>query len=84
MKIHNCIQNGLKINKTKPQIAIFHKGRFKNDVNFLYGGEKIEIVSEFSCLGILFSISSLFAKNKYKIISLTQAAVGRINSKYCQ
>jgi hypothetical protein len=53
---------GLKVNLAKTKIVIFRKGGRVSDYVFTYGGEKIEIVSEYTYLGVPFSSHCVFSK----------------------
>lgn len=54
----------LKVNVDKSKIVIFSKGRLPNNMSFKYNDINIDIVSEFTYLGVLLSRSGSFAKAK--------------------
>ena len=54
----------LKVNIDKSKIMVFSKGRLPNNLEFKYDGKILEIVNEFTYLGILFSRSGSFIKEK--------------------
>ena len=76
-----CIRWKLTVNTSKTKIVIFRKGgRLPRDLRFIYNGEEIEIVKQFSYLGIVFTggschetqktlagqaLKAIFAMNKY-------------------
>ena len=67
-----CEKWKLEINCSKTKISIFTRGKIKpNTYNFLYNGNKIEIVESYKYLGIEFSSSGSF---KTTIESLKQQA----------
>ena len=59
-----CADWKLKVNVQKSKIVIFSKGRMPQNLSFYYDGLKLEIVKEFSYLGVLFSRSGNFLKAK--------------------
>ena len=55
-----CIRWKLTVNTSKTKIVIFRKGgRLPRDLRFIYNGEEIEIVKQFSYLGIVFTVMKL-------------------------
>lgn len=57
------IKNQITVNENKTKIMIFRKGgRVDQNTRFIFKNKEIEIVSQFSYLGVLFSQSGLFLK----------------------
>ncbi len=54
----------LKVNVDKSKIVIFSKGRMPNNMIFNYNDIPLDIVNEFTYLGVLFSRSGSFSKAK--------------------
>lgn len=52
----------LKVNLNKTKVIIFRKGGRVGKVAFKYKGQPIEIVNEYTYLGVLFSSSGVFVK----------------------
>ena len=59
-----CNQWKLKVNVQKSKVVIFSKGRPPRNLRFVYNGNELEIVDEFSYLGILYSRTGSFTKAK--------------------
>lgn len=59
----------LKVNLGKTKVMVFRKGgRLKQDIEFYYGSELIEIVNDYVYLGVIFSQKGVFQKaaNNFK------------------
>lgn len=55
--------NHLEVNREKSKVMIFRRGgRNPDDLEFKYGGVELQIVNEFSYLGVTLSSSGLFLK----------------------
>ena len=54
----------LQVNTSKTKVVIFSKGKNKQKPDFYYNGEPIEIVDDFSYLGIKFNHNGKFGKTK--------------------
>ena len=59
-----CVQWKLKVNVQKSKIVIFSRGRILQNVHFYYNGTELEIVNDFSYLGVIFSRTGNFSKAK--------------------
>ena len=59
-----CTLNKLIVNTTKTKIVVFRKGAFNKykDFEFYFNGSRIEMVDEFTYLGVLFSDHEFFEK----------------------
>jgi hypothetical protein len=54
---------GLKVNLSKTKVMVFRKGgRVKAGLHFTYGQDSIEIVNQYTYLGVPFSCSGVFSK----------------------
>ena len=53
----------IRVNTDKTKVLVFHKGKAKKDYKFTYLGREIEIVKNFTYLGINFTSSGLFRAN---------------------
>uniref|UniRef100_A0A146LJ44 Putative RNA-directed DNA polymerase from transposon X-element n=1 Tax=Lygus hesperus TaxID=30085 RepID=A0A146LJ44_LYGHE len=74
-----CIANRLTINCKKSNILIFDRGgRRSRGRRVICGGEEIKPVSSFQYLGVLFSRTGKFNKNKDRQISRAKAAIGSV------
>lgn len=69
----------LKVNLMKTQVVVFRRGgRLQSDLKFLYGGQELEIVNEYTYLGVLFSSSGLFRKAAESFKKKGMKAVGSL------
>lgn len=73
----------LEVNVSKTQIVIFRKRSYKLNDNlvFSYNGQNIDIVNEFTYLGIVFTTNGSFCKNKEKLVSQARKAMHSISKK---
>ena len=76
-----CTDWKLKVNVQKSKIVIFSKGRMPQNINFYYDGVELEIVKEFSYLGVLFSRSGNFLKAKKTQVDKALSAMYNIIRK---
>ena len=66
----------MKVNSAKTKVLIFSKKKInKNNFEFYYKGEKLEIVDEYNYLGLLFNYNGSFIKAKKKLIEQSQKAL---------
>ena len=73
-----CTLNHLTLNPRKSKIIIFKKGGPKMDTHFYYGNTEIEVVNDYTYLGISFCSSGLFEKSANIVVakaSLASASV---------
>ena len=71
----------LKVNSSKSKIIIFSSGRLPQNINFLYDGNAIEIVHEFTYLGLNFSRTSSFTNAKKVLINKAYKAMYEVLKK---
>ena len=55
------VHNGLKINVNKTKVCIFEKRKQQHNLNFVINGESIELVNEFTYLGLKFTYTGNFS-----------------------
>lgn len=58
----------LEVNIAKTKVVVFSKGKIRNIPVFTYGGLNLDVVDDFSYLGVKFNYNGKF--NKTKKISL--------------
>ena len=58
-----CIKKDIEVNTYKTKVVIFHNGNSKKNYKFFYKMKEIEIVKNFTYLGITFSSSGGFNRN---------------------
>ena len=70
----------LEVNVTKTKIVIFRKRSYKLNDNlvFNYNGQNIDIVNEFTYLGIVLTTKGSLCKNKEKLVSQARKAIHSI------
>jgi hypothetical protein len=72
----------LQVNEDKTKILIFSSHKFnKNNVNFSYNGRELEIVEDFSYLGVLFNFNGKFYKAKKRIVEQARKAMFSVVKK---
>ena len=76
-----CTDWKLKVNVQKSKIVIFSKDRMPQNINFYYDVVELEIVKEFSYLGVLFSRSGNFLKAKKTQVDKALSAMYNIIRK---
>ena len=59
-----CDTLKLQVNTSKTKIVVFSKGKIRQKPFFYYNGESIEIVDDFSYLGIKFNYNGKLGKTK--------------------
>ena len=52
----------LKVNLTKTQIVIFSKGRITSHPTFMYDGKEVDVVDDYTYLGVIFNYNGNFKK----------------------
>lgn len=67
---------GLKVNLGKTKVMVFRKGGRVGNIMFKYNGQPIEIVNEYTYLGVLFSSSGVYAKTAKSMKQRGLAALG--------
>ena len=66
---------GLKVNVEKTKIVVFKSGK-KRGNKFWYAGEKVEIVSTFKYLGLIFQETGGWKKHQEEMLKKTEIAMG--------
>ena len=63
-----CSDWKLKVNCSKTKIVVFSRGKVQtSNYNFLFGGQEVEVVSEYKYLGILFNYNGKFRKGELEL-----------------
>ena len=70
-----CIKWDLKINVGKTKIVIFSKGTVRKFPKFYVGSEEVEVVTEYTYLGVVFSCNGSFTKACQKQITQAKKAM---------
>lgn len=65
----------LQVNTSKTKVVIFSKGKIRQKPVFYYNGETIEIVDDFSYLGIKFNYNGKFGKTKKHLVDQARKAM---------
>lgn len=73
-------RNKLTVNTEKSKVVIFSKANIRPAVNFRYQQEPIEIVKEFSYLGVTFSSSCLFLRMATAACGRARQSLGAVMS----
>ena len=63
-----CLMWKLTVKTSKTKIVIFYRGKVRNNPNFMFGQDNLEIVDDYTYLGISFNYNGKFKKviNKQK------------------
>ena len=82
--VEYCSKNELKINASKTKVMIFHKGRLPNNdkVDFFIKENKLEVVSDFSYLGFIFTPQLSFSKHISKTNAKARSKIGMLFAKF--
>lgn len=65
----------LKVNIDKSKIIVFSRGKIRNIPDFWYEGKLIEVVFEYTYLGVIFSNNGTFKKAKTKLVDQANRAM---------
>ena len=76
-----CIEKELSINICKTKIVIFSKGKVRKIPTFHLGSSKVEVVYEYTYLGICFNYNARFTKAEKKIYDQASKAMYSLISK---
>ena len=71
----------LCINVSKTKVVIFSKRKNKSNIEFMLQGVRLEIVDDYSYLGICFKYNGYFAKAKQHLVDQAQKALFSIYQK---
>ena len=72
----------LCINVSKTKVVIFSKRKNRSNIEFILQGVRLEIVDDYSYLGICFKYNGNFAKVKQHLLDQAQKALFSIYIKY--
>ena len=76
-----CEQWQLHVNLDKTKIVIFSRGKISKFGTFLFGGNPIEVVSDYIYLGITMNFNNKFSKAIQRQLLLARKALFLLNSK---
>jgi hypothetical protein len=76
-----CNIGKLKVNSSKSKIIFFSSGRLPQHINFSYDGNAIEIVNEFTYLGLNFSRTGSSTNAKKVLINKAYKAMYEVIKK---
>ena len=65
----------LQVNVSKTKVVVFSKGKIRQKPVFYYNGETLEIVDDFSYLGIKFNYNGKFGKTKKHLVDKARKAM---------
>ena len=71
----------LQVNEDKTKVVVFSKSKFRQIPDFFYNGKRLEVVDEFSYLGILFNYNGKFHKTKARLVEQARRAMFSVVSK---
>ena len=57
-----CNMWNLEVNLTKTKIVIFSRGKVKKHMDFMYGNKLVEVVDDYTYLGVIFNYDGSFKK----------------------
>lgn len=74
------VDNNLEVNTSKTKVMCFRRAGFAESSRhaFWFGEQRLEVVSEYSYLGVTFSSSSLFRKNAVLAVEGAKVSVGAV------
>ncbi len=80
--MHNyCNVWQLQVNTAKTKVVIFSKGKLRNKPEFFLNGDKLDVVDDFSYLGIKFNFNGKFAKTKKHLVDQARKAIFSVVKK---
>ena len=65
----------LKVNVLKTKVIIFSRGKLRNKPSFFYQNIPVEVIDDFSYLGVLFNYNGKFAKAKTRLCNQARKAM---------
>ena len=77
-----CNTFHLCINVSKTKVVIFSKRKNRSNIEFMLQGVRLEIVDDYSYLGICFKYNGNFAKAKQHFVDQAQKALFPYIKKY--
>ena len=70
----------LTVNVSKTKVMVFRKGgMLPRNMAFFYNGERLEIVKEFKCLGMVFTTGGSFSEAQNTLVGQAQKAIFKLN-----
>jgi hypothetical protein len=76
-----CITYKLEVNKSKTKIVVFSRGKIRKVPLFKYGGDVLEVVEDYTYLGIIFNFNGNFNKAVTKLCEQASRAMYSILNK---
>jgi hypothetical protein len=76
-----CNTWGLQVNIQKTKVMVVSKGKIRNVPTFYYNGSELEVVSEFSYLGVVINHNGRFCKAKKHLVAQARKAMFSILRK---
>jgi exonuclease III len=55
-----CVKNKLTVNSAKTKVVVFSKGKVRSYPDFIFGNGKLEVVGQYTYLGIIFNFNGKF------------------------
>ena len=65
----------LKVNASKTKVVVFSRGKIRNIPEFTFEGNNIEVVFEYTYLGLIFNYNGKFTKAKSKLVEQANRAM---------
>ena len=79
-----CCKWHLKVNTTKTKIVIFSRGKVRIHPDFCLSNEKIEVVSDYKYLGVIFNYNGKFSKTIVEQSKRASQAMFNILKQRCK
>ncbi len=70
-----CDENKLVVNPAKTKIVVFSRGKIRNKPKTPYGNDNIEVVDDYTYLGIVFNYNGRFVKAQKRLCNLANNAM---------
>jgi len=70
-----CRMWQLTVNTSKTKVVVFSRGKIRKYPQFLYGGNPLEVVSEYTYLGVVLNYNGLFNKAVAKQVNQARRAM---------
>ena len=76
-----CLSWKLSVNTSKTKVVVFSKGKVRNAPNFVFGTVALEVVDDYTYLGVIFNFNGKFKKAIDKQISAARRALFVLQKK---
>jgi hypothetical protein len=76
-----CVKYKMEVNASKTKVVIFSKGKVRKFPDFLLGSKKLEVVGDYTYLGIIFNYNGKFKNAIKKLVNQATRAMYAILSK---